>query len=249
MGSITPNSIISGRLRMNLEYLLALVLPLMSGCLGLSSCDRDLLPCTDNGDNICDCPSEEPSRDQPSRDRKGRSGALEGLRTVSCGQCKFPFMYRGIKYIECTTVNNWGVPWCATTTHSNGDTNLWSNCNEGSSCTIRHDVLDEINKLRRMRQGLRMLIRDASLEERAEEYANFHLPCPSFDPFDQGGFLPARFSDMTWGEVTTGATGVKMFWNSTVEMMNQQYSRIGIGIASNCQSQRLDAWKAVALFA
>merc|ERR1712243_548936 len=257
-------------LRMNLVYSLALVLPafvLHPGVWGsstdnpaLSSCDPDLLPCTDNGDNICDCPSEEQSRAR--KDRNRRSGALKGQMTVSCPQCKFPFTYRGIKYRECTTVDNGGIPWCATTTHSNGDSNLWKNCDAGILCTIRQDVLDELNKLRRgiHNKGLRMLIRDAALEERAEELASI-LPC---NFFDQGGILPDQVGGMlilpdqggifdvtmNWGEVMTGAPGVKMVWNSIVEIMSQRYSRIGIGITSNCQRflpQGVHARKVVAL--
>merc|ERR1712243_398603 len=233
-------------LRMNLVYSLALVLPafvLYPGVWGsstdnpaLSSCDPDLLPCTDNGDNICDCPSEEQSRAR--KDRNRRSGALKGQMTVSCPQCKFPFTYRGIKYRECTTVDNGGIPWCATTTHSNGDSNLWKNCDAGILCTIRQDVLDELNKLRGIHKGLTMLIRDAALEERAEEVAN-QLPCKFFD---QGGILPDQgqggifeLTTMNWGEVMIGARGVKTVWYTIVGILTQQYSRIGIGITSNCQ--------------
>merc|ERR1712025_163484 len=217
MGSVKPNSISSCCLRMNLVYSLALVLPAFVFVWGsstdnpaLSFCDPDLLPCTDKGDNICDCPSEEQSREDHSRkDRNRRSGALKGKFIMS---------------------------------------NLWKNCDAGSSCTIRHqDVLDEINKLRGINKGLRMLIRDATLEERAEELAN-QLPC---NLFDQGGIFDLTMN-MNWGEVMTGAPGVKMVWNSLVEIMSQQHSRIGIGITSNCQRflpPGVHAWKAVALFA
>ena len=41
--------------------------------------------------------------------------------------CVFPFFYRGVKYWECTTINNENTPWCSTTTYYDVD-KQWGNC-------------------------------------------------------------------------------------------------------------------------
>lgn len=41
--------------------------------------------------------------------------------------CKFPFIYQGSAYYSCTTINNNGQLWCATTL-SYDDDKLWGNC-------------------------------------------------------------------------------------------------------------------------
>merc|ERR1712002_781696 len=96
-------------------------------------CDPDLLPCTDDGNgDACDCPSEETPRWPFS---------TSGCKTVKGEQCTFPFIYRGKTYLECTTVRNNGVLWCATDTRSDGSfiNGKWGNC-DSSSCTVHDDV-------------------------------------------------------------------------------------------------------------
>ena len=48
---------------------------------------------------------------------------LECLTTKG-KSCGFPFTYYGVRYTECTSVNNSGIPWCGIS---------WGNCAE--SCT------------------------------------------------------------------------------------------------------------------
>ena len=46
--------------------------------------------------------------------------------------CLFPFMSGEITYEGCTTVENGGVPWCATAYRSNSIIAIgWSNCYPG----------------------------------------------------------------------------------------------------------------------
>jgi len=43
--------------------------------------------------------------------------------------CKFPFIYQGQTFDECTKYDtNNGEPWCATAVDANGGTTTWSNC-------------------------------------------------------------------------------------------------------------------------
>ena len=44
--------------------------------------------------------------------------------------CSFPFVYKGVQYNDCTTVDNVGKLWCSTQSHltSRYDGSLWGNC-------------------------------------------------------------------------------------------------------------------------
>merc|ERR1711887_264359 len=266
---IQPDLLISCTLRMHPLFSLVLVLPTLVVCQfgdgmtrveadpspstndndpGSSSCDPDLLPCTDDdkGGAPCDCPSEEEPRDQRS---------TSGCQTVKGEQCKFPFFYGGVKYRECTGVDNGGIAWCATTTRRNGNVNLWGNCAAGfSSCTIRYDVMVGTNKLRDG-WGRGALKRDAALEENAQKWANFLARGRTCKFYHQSQaalneIQAAENLAMTMGSPMTGEKAVDMWWKSPGHrrnMMNSDYSRIGVGIASGCRSQGLDASIAVGL--
>lgn len=49
--------------------------------------------------------------------------------------CSFPFVYLGVTYSSCTSIDNGGVPWCSTTTQFVG---FWGNC----ACTVNQIELD-----------------------------------------------------------------------------------------------------------
>ena len=44
--------------------------------------------------------------------------------------CAFPFRYKGVEYNDCTTIDNYGVPWCSTFVNDAGDhlATFWGNC-------------------------------------------------------------------------------------------------------------------------
>ena len=42
--------------------------------------------------------------------------------------CVFPFYYGSTKYESCTTEDNSGTEWCATSVQSNGQFNNYGNC-------------------------------------------------------------------------------------------------------------------------
>ena len=48
--------------------------------------------------------------------------------------CKFPFTYYDVKYFECTSVANNGVPWCYTSPR-------YGNCAESCASQIAGDPL------------------------------------------------------------------------------------------------------------
>ena len=47
--------------------------------------------------------------------------------TANGAVCKFPFIYQTATYYTCTTIDNNGQLWCATTP-SYDDDELWGNC-------------------------------------------------------------------------------------------------------------------------
>merc|ERR1712179_37311 len=214
MGSVQPNLLISRWLGMNLVLSLVLVLTTLVVCQGgdgrtrkadpfpsstdpgSSSCDPDLLPCTDGDYDTCDCPSEESSR---GRKKRSTSGDFQ-------------------------------------------------------------DVLDGINKLRKMHLegGMMMLKSDAALEVHARKRAQYLTRSGALicEHFREGTLSGKRAENLAvaHGEAMTGAAAVDMWWNSPehehrLNMMNDQYSRIGVWIMNGCRSEGFDAWIAVALFA
>ena len=59
--------------------------------------------------------------------------------------CIFPFIYRGVKYSGCTTVDNGEVPWCSTVTDKDGNYidhpsnfHTWGNC--GQNCSLSNPI-------------------------------------------------------------------------------------------------------------
>ena len=50
--------------------------------------------------------------------------------------CQFPFTYNGKVYDKCTTEDNWGVPWCCTSSviPCDEDDAPWINCKESKIC-------------------------------------------------------------------------------------------------------------------
>ena len=50
--------------------------------------------------------------------------------------CKFPFTYNEEQYNDCTKVDNWGVPWCCTSSviPCDDDDAPWINCEESKFC-------------------------------------------------------------------------------------------------------------------
>jgi len=277
MGNILPDHLNSCCQRMYPTLTLVLVLPALVVCQGdgdgdgdddgrveadphpgptltdlaASSCDHDLLPCSDDDDDTCDCPSEDP------REQRSTSDCL----TVSGEKCKFPFNYRGKTYRECTTVDDKdNFFWCATTLHRSGNAKHWGHCSSGTRkrCMFRYDVLVGTNKLR-TRYGRGTLRRNAELEENAQNWANFltrgrickyrhQNPLPFLEKWAVGENL-AGHGDMTAEWAVDG------WWNSPVHrsnMMNERFTRMGVGIATGCRNNRGDAhnaWIAVALYA
>ena len=53
-------------------------------------------------------------------------------------ECVFPLIYSGVKYEECTTVNNESIPWCSTLVDDkdNHIQDNWGNCSQNCSTTI-----------------------------------------------------------------------------------------------------------------
>ncbi len=47
--------------------------------------------------------------------------------------CVFPFNYEGTTYTECTTIDNFAIPWCSTEVDSNGKfvRGKWGDCSPG----------------------------------------------------------------------------------------------------------------------
>ena len=56
-----------------------------------------------------------------------------GCKTQNGTTCVFPFIYKGVKYSVCTTVDNRETPWCSTNTDKEGNyvDNYWGNCAHG----------------------------------------------------------------------------------------------------------------------
>merc|ERR1712142_155031 len=49
--------------------------------------------------------------------------------TTAKGPCKFPFLYKGKEYNNCTLYqSSGGRPWCATALKADGNMQQWSNC-------------------------------------------------------------------------------------------------------------------------
>nr|XP_040566435.1 72 kDa type IV collagenase-like [Lepeophtheirus salmonis] len=49
--------------------------------------------------------------------------------TISGVSCTFPFKYNGKTYDACTTADNSGSPWCATSVNAQGEYQGYGNCN------------------------------------------------------------------------------------------------------------------------
>nr|XP_040573963.1 matrix metalloproteinase-9-like [Lepeophtheirus salmonis] len=52
--------------------------------------------------------------------------------TVTGNPCIFPFIYAENIYVSCTTTDNGGIPWCATTLYPTGFAHVYDTCN--SAC-------------------------------------------------------------------------------------------------------------------
>merc|ERR1711887_406870 len=60
--------------------------------------------------------------------------------TTAKGPCKFPFLYKGKEYNNCTLYQSSGNrPWCATALKADGNMQQWANC-DMEVCTDPHAV-------------------------------------------------------------------------------------------------------------
>ncbi|XP_040572668.1 matrix metalloproteinase-9 isoform X3 [Lepeophtheirus salmonis] len=55
-----------------------------------------------------------------------------GCTTTNGEVCKFPFIYLGVTYNECTSIDNAGVFWCALSLYGTGEANVYGIC--GNNC-------------------------------------------------------------------------------------------------------------------
>merc|ERR1711955_198229 len=117
-------------------------------------------------------------------------------------------------------------------------------------CDFRHDVLVRSNELRDS-IGIGPLSRDADLEENAQMWANYltrDTTCQFFHQSPLPSDVRAENIAISLGQAMTGEIAVNNWWNSPTghrnTMRNEDYSRIGVGIASGCRMQGFDAWEA-----
>ncbi|XP_040574603.1 72 kDa type IV collagenase [Lepeophtheirus salmonis] len=54
--------------------------------------------------------------------------------TIQGQECVSTFSYHGIEYYNCTSVNNNGVPWCATTVNESNGAVGWGICQNSFAC-------------------------------------------------------------------------------------------------------------------
>eukprot|EP00096_Caligus_rogercresseyi_P013896 TRINITY_DN647_c0_g1_i14.p1 TRINITY_DN647_c0_g1~~TRINITY_DN647_c0_g1_i14.p1 ORF type:complete len:313 (+),score=3.49 TRINITY_DN647_c0_g1_i14:40-978(+) len=60
--------------------------------------------------------------------------------TIDSFPCVFPFTYSGTQYFACTTVENYGTPWCATQVNpTTNELTSYSNCN--AFCGVNDDPI------------------------------------------------------------------------------------------------------------
>merc|ERR1711887_130133 len=61
--------------------------------------------------------------------------------TTTKGPCRFPFLYKGKKYTNCTLYqSSGGNPWCATALRSDGNMQQWANC-DMDVCQVPNGVI------------------------------------------------------------------------------------------------------------
>ena len=69
---------------------------------------------------------------------------VKELKTKLPKPCQFPFIWRGVKYFGCTTVDGGGIPWCTTKTvpktleHDNSE-EYYGDCDENVDACYRKD--------------------------------------------------------------------------------------------------------------
>uniref|UniRef100_A0A0K2SX46 Matrix metallopeptidase 9 (Gelatinase B, 92kDa gelatinase, 92kDa type IV collagenase) [Taeniopygia guttata] n=1 Tax=Lepeophtheirus salmonis TaxID=72036 RepID=A0A0K2SX46_LEPSM len=59
----------------------------------------------------------------------------DNCETTDNIQCVFPFLYSGASYSHCTTQDNFGVNWCATSLHGSGEAKDYGTCK--SDCPVK----------------------------------------------------------------------------------------------------------------
>ncbi|XP_040572665.1 uncharacterized protein [Lepeophtheirus salmonis] len=64
---------------------------------------------------------------------------IQGCSTTNGEVCKFPFIYLGVTYNECTSIDNDGVFWCALSFYDSEEAYLYDSC--GNNCQITSTTL------------------------------------------------------------------------------------------------------------
>ena len=67
---------------------------------------------------MCSCTVAAAHASAPAPARMQRANVIV---TTSGWDCVFPFAYGGVTHDTCTTADNDGVPWCATTVDDGGE--------------------------------------------------------------------------------------------------------------------------------
>ena len=82
--------------------------------------DGSCAQCTKSRDLILNNPGYVPIPLPDYDDETTTFTSPSGCKTQNGVTCVFPFIYKGVKYSGCTTVDNRGTPWCSTKTDKDG---------------------------------------------------------------------------------------------------------------------------------
>ena len=90
---------------------------------------------------------------KPQKSSKQTKYVIEA-KTLEQKPCQFPFIYKDVKYTECTPVDGWpeGTPWCSTKVdpntleHDKSD-KYYGDCNDDQPVNTTPNFSDNVSQL------------------------------------------------------------------------------------------------------